>query len=150
MTLRTHVPEDAYLRKIGLVAYMVTSLEGLLLFDLPRLESVLPPQLHVSSLAGKTTQTLGEKLVKHAPEIADPEVADYLTVGGRALLELAPQRNAVLHARPATDGRGRTRLYRWRPPDAHFIDDDWLDRLIQRLDDLQNDLNGLRPPLSSA
>lgn len=43
MSPRTHLPEDEYLVKVGLVAYLVTSVEGLLLFDLPRLEWALPP-----------------------------------------------------------------------------------------------------------
>jgi len=41
---------------------------------------------------------------------------------------------------------GRTRLYRWRLPDAYFIDDDRLDQLAGRIDDLQVELNALRPP----
>lgn len=69
--------------------------------------------------------------------------------GGIALSEIGPQRNAVLHARPATDKEGRTRLYRWRLPDAYFIDDDWLDQLARRVDDLLVKLSDLRPPIAS-
>lgn len=147
MTLRTHLPEDEYLRKVGVVAYLVASVEGLLLFDLPRLARVLPPQLNVESLAGKTTSQLGQKLLAHAPQCTDPAVAAYLKAGGTALLEIGLQRNAVLHARPATDGAGRTRLFRWRLPDAYFIDDDWLDQLCTRIDNLQVELNALRPAI---
>lgn len=146
MSLRTHLPEDEYLRKVGLVAYLVTSVEGLLLFDLPRLAWALPPELNVESLAGKTTTKLGEKLRAHASQCTDQVVADYMDAGGAALLEIGLQRNAVLHARPATDDAGRTRLYRWRLPDAYFIDDDRLDQLAGRIDDLQVELNALRPP----
>jgi|GEM_PF-1847085 hypothetical protein len=124
------------------------SVEGLLLFDLPRLAWALPPQLNVETLAGKTTTKLGQELLAHAPQCTDPTVSA-LKAGGTALLEIGLQRNAVLHARPATDGDGRTRLYRWRVPDAYFIDDDWLDRLARRIDDLQVELNALRPPITS-
>ena len=102
--------------KVGLVAYLVTSVEGLLLFDLPRLEWALPPQLNVESLAGNTTTKLGHELLAHASQCIDPTVAAYLEAGGIALSEIGSQRNAVLHARPATDKEGRTRLYRWRCP----------------------------------
>jgi hypothetical protein len=148
MSLRMHLPENQYLEKVGLVAYLVTSVKGLLLFDLPRLAWALPPQLNVETLAGKTTTKLGQELLAHAPQCTDPTVSA-LKAGGTALLEIGLQRNAVLHARPATDGDGRTRLYRWRVPDAYFIDDDWLDRLARRIDDLQVELNALRPPITS-
>lgn len=97
MPLRTHLPEDEYLKKVGIVAYLVTSVEGVLLFDLPRLAWALPPQFNVESLAGKTTTKLGEKLVAHAPQCTDTTVAAYLKAGGTALLEIGLQRNAVLH-----------------------------------------------------
>lgn len=146
MSPRTHLPEEEYLRKVGLVAYLVASVEGLLLFDLPRLAGALPPELNVESLAGKTTSKLGEKLRAHASQCTDQVVAAYIDAGGAALIEIGLQRNAVLHARPATDCAGRARLYRWRVPDAYFIDDDHLDQLARRIDDLQVELNSLRPP----
>jgi hypothetical protein len=102
----------------------------------------------VANLAGRTTRDLGEQLVKHATQCTDRQVAAYLEAGGNALIEVAPQRNAVLHARPATDDLGRTRLYRWRLPEAHFIDDTWLNRLVQRIDELRAELDAIRPPLT--
>lgn len=48
----------------------------------------------------------------------------------------------------ATDGAGRTRLHRWRWSEAYFIDDDRLDQLAGRIDDLQGELNALRPPVT--
>jgi len=33
-------------------------------------------------------------------------------------------------------------------PEAYFIDDDWLDRLARRIDDLQVELNASRPPIT--
>lgn len=150
MGLRTHLPEDEYLRKIGLLAYLVSSLEGLLLLDLPLLADHLPPELNVESLAGQTTHKLGEKLVTFSAQCSDQEVRRYLEAGGRALQEVAPQRNAVFHARPAMNDQGRTQLFRWRLPESHFIDEAWLDRVIARVDDLQSELNDLRPILDNS
>lgn len=149
MRFRTHLPEDEYLRRIGLVVYMVASVEGLLLFDLSRLADTLPPQLTAESLAGSTTARIGQALLAHAPLCSDPAVVSYLTAGGHALLEIGSNRNAVMHARPATDLDGRTRLYRWRLPEAHVIEDAWLDQLARRIDQLQVELNSLRPPVVS-
>lgn len=149
MSPRTHLPEDEYLRKIGLVAYLVTSVEGMLLSDIPRLAWAVPPQLNVESLARKTTTKLGEKLLACAPKCTDSAIATYFEAGGTALVEIGLQRNAVLHARPATTQEGRTRLYRWRLPEAHFIDDDWLDRFAGRIEELNVELSALRPPVDS-
>lgn len=115
-----------------------------------------------SGLAGRTELTrqrppglqlawatkLGEKLLAHASQCTDPDVSAYLQAGGTALAEIGLQRDAVLHTRPATDEAGRTRLYRWRLLDAYFIDDGWLDQFARRIDDLQVELNALRPPLA--
>jgi hypothetical protein len=148
--LRTRLPEDEYLSRIGLLAYMISSLEELLLFDLPRLQKRITPQLNVERLARKTTHDLGAELVKYASQCGDQEVARYLAAGGLALQEVTPQRNAVFHARPATDTEGRIRLYPWRLPEAHFIDEAWLDRVFERLDELQRELNNLRPGFSAS
>lgn len=112
MKIRTHLAEDEYLRKLGLVAYLVSSLEGLLLFDLPRFGHQLPQELSTAALAGLTTYKMGERFVTHAPRSADEKITAYFAAGGRALIEIAPRRNAMLHSRPATDPEGRTRLYR--------------------------------------
>jgi hypothetical protein len=89
--------------------------------------------------------------VKHSKECTDEQVAAYLDAGGRALLEIAPLRNAMLDARPATDPEGQQRLYRWhvlkRPQEAHFIDDAHLDRLIERITALDREVSRLRPRL---
>ena len=141
----SHLPDDGYLRKIGLVVYLVSSLEGLLLLDLPRLETAIPAELSVKGLAGKTTLKVGLELVKYAPQCSSREVEVYLEAGGNALLEVAPQRNALLHARPATDEHGPLRLFQRRMLEAHLVNDTWLERLIQRIEDLQVELNALRP-----
>lgn len=149
MALRTHLPEQEYVQKLGLVAYLVSWVEGLLLFDIPRLEHKLPVELSTTAMVGLTTREIGERFVTHAVRSADEKVAAYFEAGGRALIEIAPQRNAMLHSRPATDPEGRTRLYRWRlrgaQPEVFWIDDDWLDSLAERIDLISAQLNTLRP-----
>ena len=117
----------------------------MLLSDLHRLEAAIPRQLNVGGLAGKTTAKLGLEFLKYAPCCSRREVELYLEAGGNALVEMAPQQDALLHARPVTDEHGPARLFPWRLPEAHFVNNPWLDRLIQRLDDLQVELNALRP-----
>jgi len=39
---RTHLPEDEYLLLVGQLAYMVSSIEGLIVFDLPGMAAYLP------------------------------------------------------------------------------------------------------------
>jgi hypothetical protein len=59
----------------------------------------------------------------------------------------------MLHARPAIDGydpEERTRLLRSRAEEGvsaevHMISDDWLDRLVQRIDDIVGELSAIRP-----
>src|SRR5262245_24294611 len=102
MNLRTHLPEDAYLTRLGRIVYLVSSIEGLLLFDLSRLAGSVPPELLVSRLASMTTRQIGDELTKYAAHCSD-DVAPYVKKGGEALTEIAPPRNDVLHARAATD-----------------------------------------------
>jgi hypothetical protein len=71
MTMRTHIAEQEYLQKLGLVAYLVSSVEGLLLFDIPRLEHVLPAELNTTAMADLTTHKIGERLVTHAVRTTD-------------------------------------------------------------------------------
>lgn len=140
------VPDDAYLRRIGLAAYLVSALEGLLIFDLPQWENAVPAELSVDQLAGKTTHAVGKLLIKHAPRCTDENLSAYLATGGQALLEISDERNAMLHARPATDEGRQQRLYRWRPPDTYFISDEWLDDFARRIDTLKLEVMMLRPP----
>jgi hypothetical protein len=153
--MRTHVPEDNYLRKLGLVVELVASVEGLLIHAVPQFQHLVPPELNLMKLSGMTTHRMGEYLVAKGKKSTDPQVAAYFVAGGKALVEIAPQRNAMLHARPVTDGddpEHRIRLLRWRveegvSEEVHLISDDWLDRLVERIDDIQVELNAIRPPL---
>ena len=148
--IRSNLPEGEYLRRVGLVAYLVSAVEGLLLFDLPRFGSALPPEISVDQLVGKTTGSMGRYLKKHGPNCTDQNIADYLAAGADALIEIADLRNSVLHARPATDADGRSRLYRWYPSEMFFIDDDRLDSFARRIDELHLALHDLRPPMPGA
>lgn len=94
-------PEDEYLLQLGRVVYSVASVEGLLLFDLPRMPLEIEG-LSPDALAGKTTTAIGKRLLELAPTIPDQPWRRYLSRGGKALEDLGPKRNSVLHARPAT------------------------------------------------
>jgi hypothetical protein len=68
---RTHLPEDEYLLAIGQLAYMITSVEGLLIFDLPGFSAYLPAGATPADFANKTTGGIGRALNSTADEIAD-------------------------------------------------------------------------------
>ncbi len=139
-------PEDDYLLKLGKVIYSIASIEGLLIFDL----SSLPEQvegLTPQDLARHTTTTIGRRLIRGATSVVDPAWRTYLDRGGRALLALGPNRNAVLHARPATI-EGRQRLHRWRldPPEVLPISSTHLEEMLEEIESHRRAVSGLRPP----
>lgn len=144
------LPEDDYLTLIGQVAYMVSSLEWMILGDLPGLAQYLPDDLTASALAGKSTGQIARTLTKAAGEVSDDDVLTYVEEAGRLLGEAAKLRNDVLHARPATIGEVQ-RLYRWKPEDlrgpgrAFVIDTAWLNRTIDQLSKASTALNKVRP-----
>lgn len=146
MTPHFASPGDDYLRRIGELAYAVSSLEWTLLGDLHRLSATLPATLTVSELAGATTGRIARQLRQGAALATAPEVATYLIAGGDALAEVAELRNAVLHARPTTID-GEQRLYRWRsqPAEAYAISDDWFDDALARVAKLARQVNAARP-----
>lgn len=143
------IPDVVFLTKVGLVVFLVAEFEGQLKTDLVRFLPVLPPELNVYAekgygLEAMTTRQLGQYLVAHAPKCSSPQVAEYYRVGGEALIEIAPKRNAMLHSQPAVDGHdpeGKLRLMRWGGgrktyEPSRMISDEWLDdvtRLIQTL-----------------
>lgn len=145
-------PGSDYLEGLGELVYAVGSLEWLLLGDLDKHRSVLPPTLTVESLAGETTVTIANRIRDAVPAIADPVVGEFYERGAAALLEVGELRNAVLHSRPATmpDEAGSQRLYRWRlakgakPMEAFWIDDGHLDRTLRRITQLNEEVNDLR------
>lgn len=131
---------------LGKVVYSVASIEGLLIFDLPRMpESVAG--LSPEHLAGKTTTSIGKQLVALAPTIRHHAWRAYLKRGGEALTDLGPKRNSVLHARPAIID-GRQRLHRWRvdPTEVVPISSAYLTELLAEVDVHLDALNQLRPP----
>lgn len=87
MARQLYLPDDDYLKKIGLVVYLVSSLEGLVLLDLPRLEAAVPSNLNIETLVNRTTTKVGLDLLKYAPECSRLDVEVYLAASGRALLE---------------------------------------------------------------
>lgn len=113
---RMHLPEDEYLLLVGQAAYMVSSLEGLVIFDLPGLAAHLPPALDVAGLSGMTTKQIANALTAAAGDINDDDVRTYIALAGRLLGEASSRRNDLLHSRPATVEEG-TRLYRWKSDD---------------------------------
>lgn len=160
MILQT--PDDAFLRRIGLVVFLVAEFEGLLMYNPVRFHSVLPPELRLVSemsltIPALTTSKLGEYFVAHAKNITESETAAYYDAGGRALIEIGPKRNAVLHSRPGVDGtdpQNKLRLIRMRPDlrsekyEAFKIDDLYLDGLVSRIVELRQHATAVRhaPP----
>ncbi len=152
------IPDAGFLRRIGLVVFLVSELEGLLITDLVRFHSVLPPKLDFATMegmrvTGMTTTQMGKYFLDHAPDSTDPRVAEYYRAGGEALSEIGPKRNAMLHARPGVDGddpEQKLRLIRWRigsesQNETHMISDEWLDDLVDRLRDLRGRVLSARP-----
>lgn len=129
------------------MVYSVASIEGLLIFDLPRMPTTIDG-LTPKALAGKTTTTIGKRLIDLSPSASDRTWQDYLFRGGQALEDLGPKRNAVLHARPATID-GQQRLHRWRldPTEVMSISTAHLDGILDDIEDHRRDLNRLRPPI---
>lgn len=157
-TVTQQIPDGGFLRRIGLVVFLVAEFEGLLVYDLVRFQSLLPPELDFKTMegmrvTGKTTYQMGKYFLDHAPKITDPQVAGYYRAGGEALMEIGPKRNAMLHTRPGIDGHDphkKLRLVRWRigsdtQSEAHMISDEWLDQLIERLQVLRREVVACRP-----
>lgn len=142
-------PDDDYLIKLGKLAYSVGYLEWAILGNLPGLKN-LPASIDVTNLVGQTTHGIGEIVAgsQTLAQVSDAGVKAWLREGGKALKEAAPDRNRVLHARPATDPEGRQRLYRWDPKrgDIGFVTDDELDELLSRMDDRLRRVDEKRPP----
>lgn len=143
-------PPDDYLTLLGRVVYSVASIEGLLLFDLPRMPNP-PVGATPAALAGKTTTGLGRALVDVSSQVADPGWSAYLSAGAAALMDIGPVRNAVLHARPATVD-GAQQLHRWRlgsNAEIFTVTSDRLCDVLEKIELHRKTLNCLRPSLRS-
>lgn len=156
--IRLQVPDSGFLAKIGLVVFLVGELEGLLKSDLVRFHPLLPPALDFAtpqgrSVTAKTTKQLGLYFVAHAPKSTDAAVAEYYRVGGEALVEIGPKRNAMLHSQPGIDGNDpqrKLRLMRWRHDngersEAFIISDEWLDEFVAQIMTLRREVVAARP-----
>ena len=85
-----------------------------------------------------------------AEQCGDSEIRCYLETTARALDVVKNVRNDVLHARPATMSPGeKQRLYRAGANGQRFwIDDEWLNRKREEVDQAIKDVNTVRPPLA--
>ena len=144
------LPEPDYLQRIGEVAYVASSLEWTLLGDLNRLSDQLPDEFSVDVLEQKTMGRISSVTKQAAEQCGDPEIRCYLETTARALDVVKNVRNDVLHAHPATmSPDGKQRLCRLGANGRRFwIDDEWLDRKMEEVDQAIKDVNTVRPPLA--
>jgi hypothetical protein len=143
-------PDDEYLLLIGRFAYAVTYLEGAVLGDLSRHAAVLPLELTVDALAGKSTGLIAGTIRDHVRKVPDSAVAAWLAAGAEHLAAAATLRNPVLHARPATiDGQQRLRHWklgaRRQAAEAYPITTEVLAAGIAEIERRRAELERLRP-----
>lgn len=150
---RVALPEDAYLARIGEIAYTASSMEWTLLGDLHRLADRLPEGLTLASLEPLTTGQIATRVRRAAEGLENGQVKDYLSAVAEALRLAARLRNDVLHARPATHPEQDQRLTRAevagrQTTGARFwIDDAWFDDAIGEMNECLSAVNAVRPPL---
>ncbi|GAA2574281.1 hypothetical protein [Pseudonocardia hydrocarbonoxydans] len=142
-------PDDGHLLKIGRLAYAVTYLEGMVLFDLPGTGAQLPTAITLAKLGGKPTGLIARLLRDHAPHLADPALREYLVAAGDALAAVATIRNAVLHARPATID-DQQRLNRAHAGEHFVITDAWLDAKTAEIEQYVRTVSDVRERRRSA
>jgi len=147
MTRNIPYPDDDYLTEIGRMVYALAYLEWLALGDLGHLPG-LPPELTVEKLAGQPTGEIAKALRANVAEIADPATQAYLQGLAEALGVLAPRRNGVAHARPATID-DEQRLNRWAKRsgrlEAYPITGELLADLIDDIEAAVTETGKLRP-----
>ena len=144
------LPESEYLQRVGEVAYAASYLEWTLLGDLNRLSDRLSDDFSLDALEQKTLGRIFSMTKQAAAQCGDSEMRCYLEATARALDVVKNVRNDVLHARPATMSPDRKqRLYRLGANGRRFwIDDEWLDRKMEEVDQAIKDVNTVRPPLA--
>lgn len=142
------LPEPDYLQRIGEVAYVASSLEWTLLGDLYRLSNHLPDNFSLDALERKTMGRISSMTKQAAEQCVDPEIRCYLEAAARALDVVKNVRNDVLHAYPATMSPGGTQcLGRLGANGQRFwIDNEWLDKKMEEVDQTIKDVNAVRPP----
>ena len=145
------LPVDAYLARIGEIAYTVSSLEWTILGDLHRLSADLPDSLTLEKLEPETTSGIATEVRKATAEMQDGPTKEYLVAVYRALHSASTVRNDVLHARPATRPDGSQQLFRAETVNKKttgvriWIDDAWFDEAIEKLNGLLDSVNAVRP-----
>lgn len=148
------LPPDSYMQLLGRVIYAVTYLEGSVLNDLPSIPS-LPTEFDLQKLVGQTTGALGRYLIAHAPKVTDRATRTWLEHAGQALVDVAEDRNPVLHARPHSLPNGDQQLLRWhykRPAtstdpweqETFAVDEVYLTALEAKIHDYLGQLEPLR------
>lgn len=149
------LPEPEYLARIGEVAYTISSMEWTILGDLHRLADQLPEDLVLRTLEPMMTSQIADAIKAASRETADGPAKDYLVAVYRALFVAAGLRSDVLHARPATHPDQGQRLNRVETRDKRttgkrfWIDDEWFDSAIQKLNKELSAVSRVRPPLTN-
>lgn len=149
----SRIPSDPeYTALIGQVAYEVSWLEGLVLFDLPRLG--LPDTvLDMTALMAQPTGIIAQGIVDALASVEDPAVYSWLETSGKALAAIAVGRSHVLHARPATTPDGKQRLLRDRTRngrrDLFWITEEFLRQQLAEVEAWADRIYELRVPLES-
>lgn len=151
---RVALPEQQYLARIGEVAYTVSSMEWTILGDLHHLADRLPDDLVLDKLEPMMTSGIASAVKNAAKATIDRPIKDYLTEVYRALYVAAEIRSDVLHARPATHPDQGQRLNRAETRNSQttgnrfWIDDEWFDAAILKLNERISAVGRARPPLS--
>lgn len=142
---RTALPEARYLSLVGQLVYEVGSIEWLILGDIAGELNRQGRSNELAKLAGSPTSRLGQRLQAIAATLGAYE--PLACKGGAILVEVAGLRNAVLHARPATDSDGSQRLYRWAPTkeEPFIVSVDELEGRIRQVGEWSSELEKLRP-----
>lgn len=153
---RVALPEQAYLTRIGEVAYTVSSMEWTILGDLHRLADRLPDDLSLDRLEPVMTSGI-VSAVREAAKAANGEsIKGYLSEVYTALYVAAEIRSDVLHARPATHPDEGQRLNRSETRNSRttgtrfWIDDEWFDSAISTLNEKLFAVSRVRPPFVHA
>lgn len=148
------LPEDAYLARIGEIAYAASYTESTILGDLNRLAKDLPENLRLDLLEPLMTAGIARALKTAAASMADGSIKEYIVAVYRGLFVIAEIRSDVLHARPATHPAGLQRLLRAETQNRamtgrrFWIDDEWLDISIRRMNQVTTEIHKVRPPLA--
>ncbi|MEE9097810.1 hypothetical protein [Pseudarthrobacter phenanthrenivorans] len=148
------LPEDSYLARIGEIAYAASSAEWTVLGDLNRLAKDLPENLRLDLLEPLMTAGIAKELKTSAASMADGPIREYIVAVYRGLFVIAEIRSDVLHARPATHPSGLQRLLRAETQNRattgrrFWIDDEWMDISIRRMNHVTTEIHRIRPPLA--